>query len=418
MCDTNICVVGLGYVGLPLANKLSEKFDVVGYDNDEERVHELTQGLDRTNELSASALEKTKIQFTTDMSECENCSFYIVTVPTPIDDSLKPDLTHVTSVCHSLKGLLKKGDIVVFESTVFPGATEEYCVPILQESGLRYNEEFFVGYSPERINPGDKVNTINTICKIISASCPSALSRIELVYKELNNSEIYVASSIKVAEAAKVMENAQRDINIAFMNEMSKIFHSLGLNTTEVLQAARTKWNFLPFHPGFVGGHCIGVDPYYLTFKAKEVGIFPQLMLTAREVNEGLKGRVKQEILKSIINSKYGSVPKLLFMGATFKPNVPDFRNSKILELVDELVEFNFEIDVVDPYFTSKMSKNNITYQSQLTDKCCYNLVILSCPHSEYVELGCAHIQDLISDGGAFFDLYDALNSDFSDFSL
>ncbi len=351
--EQTIAVVGLGYVGLPLAAEFGKTRTTIGFDINPQRIEELSNGHDRTRELTAEQLAAARhLSFTTQLSQIASASIYIVTVPTPIDAHKSPDLTPLIKASESIGRVLKKGDIVIYESTVYPGCTEEECVPVLEkESGLKFNDEFFCGYSPERINPGDKEHTVSKILKVTSGSTPEIADRVDALYAEIITAGTYKASSIKVAEAAKVIENAQRDINIAFVNELSLIFGRLGIDTAEVLEAAGTKWNFLPFRPGLVGGHCIGVDPYYLTYKAESIGYHPQVILAGRRINDGMGAYVASQTVKRMI--KKGQKiegAKVLVLGITFKENCPDIRNSRVIDIIRELQEFGCTVSVCDPW--------------------------------------------------------------------
>jgi UDP-N-acetyl-D-galactosamine dehydrogenase len=350
-----IAVIGLGYVGLPLAHAFSFKYPVVGFDIAPWRIGELRSGHDRTLELSDEQVEEAianGMTFTDRPEEMAGCNVYIVTVPTPIDRYKNPDLTPLRKASETVGGVLKKGDIVIYESTVFPGCTEEVCVPILEKaSGLRFNEDFFCGYSPERINPGDREHTVTKILKVTSGSTPEVAERIDRLYASVIAAGTHLAPSIKVAEAAKVIENAQRDINIAFVNELALIFDKLGIDTHDVLAAAGTKWNFLRFTPGLVGGHCIGVDPYYLTYKAKEVGYHPEVILAGRRINDNMGIHVANKVVKLMIHKGHTvKGAKVLVLGITFKENCPDIRNSRVIDVIRELQDFGCEVDVHDPW--------------------------------------------------------------------
>ncbi len=348
-----IGVIGLGYVGLPLAVEFGKKISTVGFDINQERIDELSAGKDRTLEVSSEDLQAaTHLTYTADLEQLKQCNFFIVTVPTPIDDVNRPDLTPLQKASNTVGQVLKKGDIVVYESTVYPGATEEVCVPILEEvSGLKFNQDFFAGYSPERINPGDKVNTLTTIKKITSGSTPEIADIVDAVYGSIITAGTHKASSIKVAEAAKVIENTQRDLNIALINELSIIFERIGIDTLDVLEAAGSKWNFLPFRPGLVGGHCIGVDPYYLTHKAEEVGYNPQVILAGRRINDDMASYVAQNTIKLMINNNIDvAKAKVGILGVTFKENCPDIRNSKVINMIKEFQQWGVDVVVSDPW--------------------------------------------------------------------
>lgn len=350
-----IAVIGLGYVGLPLAAAFAEKYPIVGFDIQQARIDELSQAHDRTLELSSEQLQRAidgGMQFTTKLDDISDCNIYIVTVPTPIDKHKKPDLTPLIKASESIGKVLKKDDIVIYESTVYPGCTEEECVPVLEKfSGLKFNVDFFCGYSPERINPGDKEHTVTKIKKVTSGSTPQIGQKVDALYASIITAGTHLAPTIKVAEAAKVIENSQRDINIAFVNELAVIFNKLNIDTESVLEAAGTKWNFLPFRPGLVGGHCIGVDPYYLTHKAQEIGYNPEIILAGRRLNDNMGIYVANQVIKLMIKKGHkieGS--KVLVLGITFKENCPDIRNSRVIDVIHELQEFGVNIDVYDPW--------------------------------------------------------------------
>jgi len=352
-----ICIVGLGYVGLPLAAAFAEKYDVVGFDINASRVAQLKEGYDATLELERETLDavKERLHYTTDLEEIRACNIYIVTVPTPIDVSNKPDLTPLQKSSQTVGKVLSNDDIVIYESTVYPGVTEEVCVPILEKtSGLTYNRDFFCGYSPERINPGDKEHTVKKILKVTSGSTPEIAQRVDGLYRSIITAGTHLASSIKVAEASKVIENTQRDVNIALINELALIFDTMSIDTNEVIEAAATKWNFIKLKPGLVGGHCIGVDPYYLTYKAETLGYRPNLILGARQINNGMSKYIAEKTIKEMI--KAGKTIKdanILILGVTFKEDCPDIRNTKVLDIVDELKEYGCRVDVYDPWVDS-----------------------------------------------------------------
>ena len=389
-----IALIGLGYVGLPLAHAFSFKYDVVGFDIYEERIKELSNGYDRTLELSEKQVKEAienNMKFTSKLEDIAECNIYIVTVPTPIDKYKKPDLTPLIKASQSISKVLKKDDIVIYESTVYPGATEEVCVLELEKSGLKFNKDFFCGYSPERINPGDKEHTVTKILKVTSGSTPEIAEKVDKLYKSIITAGTYKASSIKVAEAAKVIENSQRDINIAFVNELALIFDKLGIDTNEVLKAAGTKWNFLPFKPGLVGGHCIGVDPYYLTHKAQEIGYHPEIILAGRRLNDNMGIFVANKVIKLMIKKGHkieGS--KVLVLGITFKENCPDIRNSRVIDVVDELEDFGCNVDVYDPWADKKEVKREYNLdlieneELEIED---YNAVVLAVAHNEFKDL-------------------------------
>jgi len=369
-----IVVVGLGYVGLPLAAEFGKKRSVIGFDIDTERIIELQNGYDKTQELdNTELLEANQLTFSSKKEDIANAKIYIITVPTPIDIHKKPDLSPLEKASELIGSVLKAGDIVIYESTVYPGATEEVCVPILEEeSGLSFNKDFFCGYSPERINPGDKEHRVASIKKVTSGSTPEIGKEVDRLYAEIITAGTHLASSIKVAEAAKVIENSQRDLNIAFVNELAKIFHKLDIDTHEVLEAAGTKWNFLPFKPGLVGGHCIGVDPYYLTYKAESVGYNPQVILAGRRVNDGMGAYVASRVMKLLNVSGKAHNAKVLVLGITFKEDCPDIRNSRVIDVITELEEFGTNVEVYDPNADKKEVKKE------------YNIELLNEPNKNY----------------------------------
>jgi UDP-N-acetyl-D-glucosamine/UDP-N-acetyl-D-galactosamine dehydrogenase len=350
--QSKLAVVGLGYVGLPLAIEFAKKFSVIGFDISNKKISELRNNIDTTNELTSAELKATKMEFTTNPAKLKEASFIVVAVPTPIDNAKKPDLTPVIKASETVGKNLAKGSIIVYESTVYPGVTEEICVPILEkESDLKCGPDFKVGYSPERINPGDKEHSVTTILKIVSGQDQSSLKDIADVYGSIIKAGIYQASSIKVAEAAKVIENTQRDLNIALMNELAIIFNKLGINTQEVIAAAATKWNFIKMSPGLVGGHCIGVDPYYLTYKAEMIGYHPQVILAGRKINDSMGKYIAEQTVKHLIKAgKAVKDSEVVIMGFTFKENVPDIRNTRVVDVVRELAEYGIHVSIFDPY--------------------------------------------------------------------
>ena len=384
-----IGVIGLGYVGLPLAAEFGKQREVVGFDIHKERIKELNSGFDRTDELNELELkEATHLTFTSELVDIEKCGIYIVTVPTPIDEYKKPDLTPLEKASTALGSILKQGDIVIYESTVFPGCTEEVCVPILErESGFKFNKDFFCGYSPERINPGDKEHRVASIKKVTSGSTPAIAEEVDQLYSEIITAGTHRASSIKVAEAAKVIENAQRDLNIAFVNELSKIFHKMDIDTQEVLDAAGTKWNFLPFKPGLVGGHCIGVDPYYLTYKAESLGYNPQVILAGRRINDGMGAYVASRVMKLMTREGRSQNARILILGITFKENCPDIRNSRVIDVIRELKDFGVQVDVYDPNADKKEVKAE--YDLDLIDdpNKVYDAIVLAVNHENFKSL-------------------------------
>ncbi len=423
--EKRICVIGLGYVGLPLAVEFAKKYPVIGFDINQTRIKELNKGHDSTLEVEDEILKSvltSKSQVANHKSqEAENsnglflsghlldiqdCNYFIVTVPTPIDKNKRPDLTPLIKASETIGKVLKHGDIVIYESTVYPGATEEECVPVLEKkSRLKFNEDFYCGYSPERINPGDKIHTVTTIQKVTSGSTNEIAEKVDQLYKSIITAGTHKASSIKVAEAAKVIENSQRDINIAFVNELSVIFNQLGIDTHEVLAAAGTKWNFLPFVPGLVGGHCIGVDPYYLTHKAQEVGYNPEIILAGRRLNDRMGQKVASEVVKLMIRKGQkiaGS--KVLILGITFKENCPDIRNSRVIDVIEELQSFGCNVDVYDPWASSKEVKEEYGVdlipdsRFEIPDSGSashnYDAVILAVSHNQFKELNISQLKN------------------------
>lgn len=403
-----IGVIGLGYVGLPIALAFAKKVPVVGFDINQGRVDLMRQGIDPSDELEASDFENSDIYFTADLEEMKDVNFFIVAVPTPIDEHNKPDLRPLLGASNTVGKVLKKGDYVVYESTVYPGCTEEDCIPVLEElSGLKYVDDFKVGYSPERINPGDKEHTITKILKVVSGCDDESSDIIAKVYELIIEPGVHRASSIKVAEAAKIIENTQRDVNIALMNELSIIFNRLGINTFEVLEAAGTKWNFLKFFPGLVGGHCIGVDPYYLTYKAEELGYHARIINSGRYVNDSMGGYVaKQAVKKILANGKNVAGAKVLVMGATFKENVSDIRNSKVSDVVKELRSFMVDVDVADPYADSAELEHEYGFGLVETIGTNYDAIIVAVNHDEYVRMEEKDLKNMLADDkGLIVDL-------------
>lgn len=404
-----IGIIGLGYVGLPLAVEFGKKFPTLGFDIKTDRVNALRCGQDSTLECSAEELlEASHLSYTDSLEDIRQCNYYIVTVPTPITEENIPDLTPLKKASEELAKIIKQGDIVVFESTVYPGATEEVCLPIIEKlSGLKFNKDFYAGYSPERINPGDKINRLTTIVKITSGSTPAVADFVDEVYRQIVTAGTHKASSIRVAEAAKVIENTQRDLNIAIINEFAKIFNRLGIDTEEVLKAAGTKWNFLPFKPGLVGGHCISVDPYYLTHKAQEVGYRPEVILAGRRINDGMGEYVATQLVKKMARKKINiDEAKVLVMGFTFKGDCPDVRNTKIIDIIKELKEFNMSVDVYD----SLADKHEVQeeYGIELIEElepAKYDAIILAVDHSETKEMGAAMIRALGKPDHVLYDV-------------
>ncbi|WFU18969.1 nucleotide sugar dehydrogenase [Bradyrhizobium sp. CB3481] len=409
----NIAVIGLGYVGLPVAVSFARSgAPVVGFDIDQRRVTELKDGHDRTREVEAHDLHQESLVFSSDRAAMARSDFYIVTVPTPIDEARRPDLRAMISASRSVGAVLKKGDIVVYESTVYPGAVEEECIPILNEtSGLKAGDDFTVGYSPERINPGDRQHRFETIAKVVSAQDERTLDIVAAVYGSVVTAGVHRASSIKVAEAAKVIENTQRDLNIAFMNELSLIFQALNIDTADVLAAARTKWNFLPFQPGLVGGHCIGVDPYYLTFRAEKAGYHPEVILAGRRINDGMGQRVARECVRGLLRRKAQS-GVVTVLGLTFKEDVPDTRNSRVIDIVSELQSFGLTVQLHDPLANAADAEEEYGVKLlPLRELQSADAVILAVAHNEYASGGWPLIQRLLIGGnGLVFDVKSKLD--------
>jgi UDP-N-acetyl-D-glucosamine/UDP-N-acetyl-D-galactosamine dehydrogenase len=405
--DTKLSVIGLGYVGLPIALEFAKKIAVIGFDIKEDRVEMMKNHIDPSEELSAEAFEGCDIQFTTRLEELKDATFHIVAVPTPIDDHNLPDLRPLLSATRTVGKVLKKGDYVVYESTVYPGCTEEDCIPILEElSGLTFVKDFKVGFSPERINPGDKLHTITTITKVVSGCDDESLDIVAKVYELVVKAGVHRASSIKVAESAKIIENTQRDVNIALMNELSIIFNRMGINTYEVLEAAGTKWNFLKFFPGLVGGHCIGVDPYYLTYKAKEYRYTPQVILSGRYVNDSMGFYIAKQTVKKIIAAGKNVLhAKVLVMGATFKEDVSDIRNSRVADVISELKTYGIHVDVTDPFASSKELIHE--YGFELTEKTStnYDAVIVAVNHKQYLQLDESYFTSITSEKAILVDV-------------
>jgi len=430
MNKPQIAIIGLGYVGLPLAVAFAKKYPVIGFDINQTRINQLQNNLDLTLEVAAEKLAAVNYSnqkdlevnnkglfCTSDLTAIADSNFYVVTVPTPVDKNNKPDLTPLYKATETVSKILKKGDIVVYESTVYPGATEEECVPILEKgSGLVFNTDFYVGYSPERINPGDKEHTVEKILKVTSGSTPEIAEIIDQIYKNIITAGTFKASSIKVAEAAKVIENSQRDINIAFVNELSKIFNLMDIDTNEVLEAAGTKWNFIKFFPGLVGGHCIGVDPYYLADKALQLGYNPQIILSGRRLNDSMGPFVAQETVKIMIKKDIpvkGS--KVLVMGITFKENCPDIRNSRVIDVVNELKSFDLQVAVYDPWASADEVKNEysinlISDSKELARD--YNAIVLAVSHKEFIGF---QFKDFVTNNFVLYDVKGILSKEESD---
>ncbi len=404
---TRLSLIGLGYVGLPIALGFARKIAVIGFDINTHRVELMKKKTDPSEELSKDDFEDVDIIFTSDKEDLKQASFHIIAVPTPIDKNKLPDLSPLYGATRTVGSVLKKGDYVVFESTVYPGTTEEHCIPLLEElSGLKCGIDFKVGYSPERINPGDKTHTFSTITKVVSGCDDESLEQISLVYEIVVKAGIFKTSSIKVAEAAKIIENTQRDVNIALMNELSMIFNKMQLNTYEVLEAAGTKWNFLKFYPGLVGGHCIGVDPYYLTFKASELGHYAQVINSGREVNDGMGKYLATELVKRIIQSGKNILKsRVLVMGATFKEDVSDIRNSKVADVVRELRSYGINVDVTDPLASSEELNREYGFELIPEINSSYDAIVVSVAHKQYLKLDEKYFSSLISDNGILLDV-------------
>jgi UDP-N-acetyl-D-galactosamine dehydrogenase len=407
--NLKIGVVGLGYVGLPLAVEFGKRFNTVGFDIKAARVDELKRGHDSTLETDGSELaEATKLSYTTRLADLRPCRVFIVTVPTPIDDYKRPDLTPLVKSSESVGQVLKKGDVVVYESTVYPGCTEEVCVPILERvSGLKFNKDFFAGYSPERINPGDKQHRLTTIRKVTSGSTPAVAEFVDTLYRSIVEAGTHRASTIRVAEAAKVIENTQRDVNIALINELALIFNRMGIDTEEVLLAAGSKWNFLPFRPGLVGGHCIGVDPYYLTHKAQAIGYHPEMILAGRRINDNMGTYVAQQIAELMIKRRIQVCDaRILVMGLTFKENCPDVRNTKIVDVVRELEKFGSRVDIHDPWADPEEARHE--YGVRLVRKLrpgTYDAIVMGVAHEQFRKMGIARIRELARKNHVLYDI-------------
>jgi len=418
MNSSRIAIIGLGYVGLPLAVEFAKKFSVTGFDISDDRIKELSNGYDRTLEVDNLELKSTSMKFSNKLEDIKECNIFIVTVPTPIDSHKQPDLTPLIKASETVGKVLKKNDIVIYESTVYPGCTEEDCVPVLERtSGLKFNKDFFCGYSPERINPGDKDRTVTKILKVTSGSNPETADAVNNLYASVITAGTFKASSIKVAEAAKVIENSQRDINIAFVNELSLIFNKMNLDTKEVLEAAGTKWNFLKFSPGLVGGHCIGVDPYYLTHKAEALGYHPQVILSGRRINDGMGAYVANQVVKLMIKKNHQiQDAKVLILGLTFKENCPDIRNTRVVDIVTEMKEFGCEVDLYDPWADPKEVQHEYHLQMKsaevLTKLNNYSAVILAVSHKQFLEL---NVADLKNSKTVFYDLKGLFTKEVSD---
>ncbi|MDB2582735.1 Vi polysaccharide biosynthesis UDP-N-acetylglucosamine C-6 dehydrogenase TviB [Gammaproteobacteria bacterium] len=422
LSDTKIAIIGLGYVGLPLAVAFSKKYNVTGYDINSSRIDELESGIDVTLEVSKLDLDKAvNLSFSSSKDDLKLCNTFIVTVPTPIDRFNQPDLTPLLKASELLGGIIKKGDVVIYESTVYPGATEDDCIPIVEKiSGLSLNKEFFAGYSPERINPGDKEHRVEDILKVTSGSNESTAQFVDNLYASIIKAGTHKASSIRVAEAAKVIENTQRDVNIALINELAIIFDKLDIDTSEVLEAAGTKWNFLPFRPGLVGGHCIGVDPYYLTHKSQSVGYHPEIILAGRRINDGMAKYAVSKLIKEMINKKIEiSTTKILVMGLAFKENCPDIRNSKVVDIIMELQGYGVEVNIYDPWVNPNivMSEYGFVMNSK-PDINTFGAIILAVGHDDFKHLGADKIREFGTSKHIFYDLKSIFNINESDLRL
>jgi len=420
--NTSIAIIGLGYVGLRLAVDFGKQYPTQGFDSNERRVRELQEGIDVTQETIREELQAaSRLSYSTDIEELRRATVYIVTVPTPVDEHKNPDLTPLRLASETVGKVIKQGDIVVYESTVYPGATEEYCVPVIERvSGLKFNEDFFAGYSPERINPGDKEHRLTSITKVTSGSTPETADFIDSLYASIIEAGTHKAASIKVAEAAKVIENTQRDLNIALMNELAIIFRKLGIDTEDVLNAAGTKWNFLPFRPGLVGGHCIGVDPYYLTHKAEALGYHPQVILAGRRINDNMGGYVVGQLIKQMIRRRIQiENARVLFMGMAFKENCPDLRNTKVVDSIRKLRDYNVEVDVFDPWVSAESAQHEygITPVRELVPGS-YDAIVLAVAHRQFRELGTAGLRRYGKKNHVLFDLKYVLPKAESDIRL
>ena len=411
--DLRPAIIGLGYVGLPLAVAFGRQLDTLGFDINAQRIADLDAHRDHTLEVDAEELKSTRhLRFSGNPADLAGRNVFIVTVPTPIDDARRPDLGPLEAASRTVGCAIRRGGVAIFESTVYPGATEEICVPIIErESGLRFNEDFFAGYSPERINPGDKAHRLESIMKVTSGSTPATADFVDALYRRVISAGTHKASSIRVAEAAKVIENTQRDLNIALINELALIFHRLGIDTGEVLAAAGTKWNFLPFRPGLVGGHCIGVDPYYLTHKAQQIGYHPEVILSGRRINDGMGSHVAQRVIKLMIQRRiHVAAAKVLVLGLAFKENCPDLRNTRVVDVIAELRNYHAQVDVHDPWADAAEARHE--YGIELIDAPAsgqYDAIILAVAHRQFIEMGASRIRALGKPGCIVFDVKQAL---------
>lgn len=414
LSDLKIAIIGLGYVGLPLAVEFGKQLPVVGFDIQQKRIQELQSGQDHTLEVSSEELKQAiHLSYSANLDDLRSCNFFIVTVPTPIDEFKQPDLTPLIKASTSIGKVLKKGDVVVYESTVYPGATEEACIPVLEQvSGLKFNDDFFAGYSPERINPGDKLHRVTNILKVTSGSTPEVADFVDAVYQLIVTAGTHKAPSIKVAEAAKVIENTQRDVNIALINELAVIFNKLGIDTEAVLQAAGTKWNFLPFRPGLVGGHCIRVDPYYLTHKAQSLGLHPEIILAARRLNDRMGEYVATQLIKEMVKQRIQVVgSKILVMGLSFKENCPDIRNTKIVDMVKALKEYDLDLDIYDPWVDplEAAKEYGIDPVSSLANAK-YDAIVLAVAHEQFKQMSIDEFKAVAKEKYVLYDLKYILN--------
>lgn len=420
--NTRLGIIGLGYVGLPLAVEFGKKLETVGFDIDASRIAELRDGHDKTLEVENDELQSANhLSFTHELSGISDCNVYIVTVPTPINQHKQPDLTPLIKASESIGGVLKKGDVVIYESTVYPGATEEVCVPVLEaQSGLVFNTDFYAGYSPERINPGDKEHRVNTIMKVTSGSTVEVAERIDALYREIITAGTHLASSIRVAEAAKVIENTQRDLNIALVNELAVIFNKLGIDTLEVLEAAGTKWNFLPFRPGLVGGHCISVDPYYLTHKAQEIGYHPQVILSGRQINDNMGSYVAEQVVKMMTRNRVHVVgANILVLGFAFKENCPDLRNTRVVDIIQELDNYHASVDVYDPWISPEEAADEYGITPvEAPEENHYDAIIVAVGHRQFLEMGASGIRRFGKSQHILYDIKSILNKDAVDARL
>ena len=417
-----IAIIGMGYVGLPLAVEFGKKYTTIGFDINQGRIDELRSGTDSTLEVSAEELKQCPdLTYSSNAQDIAKCNIYIVTVPTPIDEHKRPDLRPLLSASKTIGTVLGKGDIVIYESTVYPGATEEDCIPILEQtSGLVFNRDFYAGYSPERINPGDKEHRVTTIKKVTSGSTPETAETVDQLYRSIITAGTHKASSIKVAEAAKVIENTQRDLNIALINELALIFNRLGIDTLEVLEAAGTKWNFLPFRPGLVGGHCIGVDPYYLTHKAQQIGYNPEVILAGRRINDGMGPYVAEQVIKLMTRKRIHAVDaNVLILGLTFKENCPDLRNTRVIDIVAELRNYNIQPDVYDPWVDQAEAQHEYGIEPINSPKeAHYDAIILAVAHDQFKAMGITGIKKLTRQNAVIFDVKNVLPKDAVDARL